>query len=192
MSKLFLDLDRTLFRTKDVPLIWQQIAAMYPSVDADKAYLDQPSYYVWSEGLYYHDFSHQLKDLGLEPSQVYEHVRSSELADGRMSFEGANEFIADVMAKHDVAVLTYGLSDYQGFKASLCPALADVPIITTLRPKREYLQETGESWLVDDKPLGNELPEHVSFIQVSLEGNQAPVQRWPVCTSLLEVGRIVS
>jgi hypothetical protein len=183
---VYLDLDRTLFRTGEAPVIWQAIAALYPEVDGTAAYEERERYYVYAHDQYYYDMSRQLESYGLDPETVYEQLRGSDLADGRFEYEGVHELILALKPHVDVQIFTFGADDYQRFKASLCPSLLGLPIVTTLRAKAEVLDDSeAECWLVDDRPIGDELPGNASFVQVSLEGKDVPPDAtWPVFRSL--------
>ena len=93
-------------------------------------------------------------------------------------------------------VLTYEPANYQQFKAALCPSLKEAEIITTLQSKGDYFREqclTGEVWMVDDKPIGGDLPDGVRFIQ-TVEYNDITASenpKWPVATALSQILEIV-
>jgi hypothetical protein len=194
MSQLliFLDLDRTLYRTAMAGAAkWRKIGELYPKVDARAAHDEQQRYYQRSGDSYAYDFTAHVSALGLDPATVYEQLRQSELADGRMEYDGVPELVSWAQSVGQVKVLTYGTDDYQRLKAALCPSLHNVEIITTLGSKSDYLQQQGDVWLVDDKPLGAELPANVHFIQALLEGQQATDGVWPVVTSLQQVPPLI-
>ncbi len=185
---VYLDLDRTLFKTADMSLVWEYIGSLYP--EAVDAFDSAETYFHYVGDMYYYDMGAHLTSLGLEPSEVYAAVANSELADGRLEAEGSKALI-DALTRdgYEVQVLTFGSDDYQRFKASLCPSLREVPVVTVLRSKADVLEELGEEcWLVDDRPLGDELPGNVSFVQVSPDGRAVPHDAdWTVKQSLLEV-----
>lgn len=188
---IYLDLDRTLFQTKMTNDIWPVIEQLYSQVDSAKAIAEREKYYRSDGDLYYHDVSRQLRDYGVEPYEVYEAVAKTELADGRFEFEGVRELVEGLREKgQEVTVLTYGSDHFQRFKVSLCPSLRDVAVVTTLRPKYEYLDmlEAIDVWVVDDKPIGDEISGLASFVQVSLEGIAVPpYASWPVFYNLRDV-----
>lgn len=186
---VYLDLDRTLFNTPEMGQVWDYIASLYP--ESADAFDDAEKYFHYVDDMHYYDMSAHLESLGLDPAEVYAAVAQSELADGRLEEAGAKELIGMLRnLGYEPVVLTFGSDDYQRFKASLCPALQDVPVMATLRPKSEVLEERGEEcWLVDDRPLGDELPGNVSFVQVSPDGAAVPYDAdWTVKRSLSEVG----
>lgn len=187
---VYLDLDRTIFQAGQTKQIWEKIAELYPEVTAEELHDGRRSFYHMIEDLYYYDFSSQLLSLGLSPEDVYNELAASELADGRLEFPGTSELVKTLQEHEaDVRVLTFGPDDYQRFKTSLCPSLRGLPVTTTLEPKRLLLEANEEEcWLVDDKAIGDELPGNVSFVQVSLEGNEVSRDElWPVYTSLTQV-----
>lgn len=166
-SVVYLDLDRTLYRTSlATKEKWRVVSEWYPHIDGAEAHAAQHDFYVYDESAYAYDFSAHVAGLGLNVPEAYEILRQSELADGRLEYDGVAELVAHARTIGDVQVLTYGMDDYQRLKASLCPSLASVPVVTTLRPKGEFLQDKGDVWLVDDKPLAGELPPNVRFIRV--------------------------
>jgi FMN phosphatase YigB (HAD superfamily) len=183
---VYLDLDRTLFRTGEASVIWQAIAALYPEVDVSNAFEDRASFFKYLGDQYYYDMSQQLQSYGLESESVYEQLRASDLTDGRFEYEGVHELILALKPHAEVRIFTFGADDYQRFKASLCPSLHGLTIVTTLRAKGDVLADSEEEcWLVDDRPIGDELPGNASFVQVSLEGKDVPPDAlWPVFRSL--------
>lgn len=182
MSLVYLDLDRTLFQTGRASEIWDVIGLLYPQIDALEAYKSRETYHHYVGELYYYDMSAHLESFGLDPETVYQQLQASELSDGRFEFEYCHELIASLSKQAEVHIFTFGMDDYQRFKASLCPSLRELPIMTTLRAKADVLEDSQEEcWLVDDKPIGDELSGNVSFVQVSLEG--APTSSdviWPL------------
>lgn len=186
----YLDLDRTLYKTSEAAVIkWQVMGELYDQVDASYEHDRQGQFYRHDDqGSYSYDFTAQLKDIGLDPAEVYPRLRGTRLSDGRLEYDGVKDLIDELEPLGGVAILTYGVDDYQRFKASLCPSISGIEVITTLGEKGDYLQDKGDVWLVDDKPLGDKLPENVSFIQV-LHGQDVTNQSWPVVSSLAEIGQ---
>lgn len=195
---IFLDLDRTLLDTDAFNHgHWQLIEQWCPEIDAKAELLRQNDFRVFDResGMNHYDFTTHLGALGLQAAKIYEQLRNSELADGRLEYPGAAELIKWAKQQGDVNILTYGHHDYQKLKYDLCPSLAGVNIIVTLQPKGEFFRQNapaGEAWLVDDKPIGDQLPAGVNFIQTagynSLEVGE---QAWPVARSLMDVIEIV-
>lgn len=194
MSQLsvFLDLDRTLYRTTAAGMAkWQKIGELYPQVNAITEHDRQHEFYRRSGDTYAYDFTAHVEALGLMPEVVYDQLRQSELADGRMEHDGVYDLVSWLQSVADVKILTYGIDDYQRLKASLCPSLQDVEVITTLGGKDEYLQDKGCVWLVDDKPLGDKLPATVQFIQACVEDQTVKAEPWPVVVSLQQVHELL-
>lgn len=187
---VYLDLDRTIFQTARAAELWQEVAKGFPDFDAELFHAERSEYYVHIGDMYYHDVSAQLTAAGYDPEEIYEYLRTSSLADGRLQFDGAEELVRGLEALgYTVRVLTFGATDYQVAKASLCPALLGLDIVTTLRPKAEFIDDAEEEcWLVDDKPIGDELSGLASFVQVSLESDPSEeLGDWPVFYSLHDV-----
>lgn len=194
MSKkplVFLDLDRTLFDTRRVTEIWQELAKKY-DIDPGAAAAERSKWYVWSSpDTYHHDFASQLRAYGIHPKEAYAYIQGSALADGRFEFPYVDQLITTLVPLSEIKVLTYGSRDYQEFKASLCPSLVNIDVVATLAPKPDAMAryvQTRDCWLVDDKPLGHELPKSVHFVQVALE-TEVPdyTENWPIFTSLKDV-----
>lgn len=181
--KIFLDLDRTLYKTDlGTQLIWQEIARRFPGINDRRELGRQNEFYVFDGDSYAYDMRAHLTSLGLDADRVMDYLSRSEIADGRLEYEGANELVSWAREVGEVAILTYGYDDYQRMKASLCPSINGVEIITTLKPKGDFFKTIqGEAWLVDDKPIGDELPEHVRFVQLlhSDEGEVSPDESSP-------------
>lgn len=184
---VYLDLDRTIFRTIDSKLIWDELAKHHS--EAAGAYEKRGDFHSTFGDMYSYDMSSHLQSIGLEPELIFRELIDSPVADGRLQYAGADELVAVLQKKADVKVLTFGYDENQRLRASLCPALRGLDIITTLRPKSEFFAAHPEpSWLIDDKPVGHELPPSVRFIQVSLEGLPFPDDAdWPTFTSLYGV-----
>ena len=190
-KRVFLDLDRTVFDTRLVGELWQQLAEYYP-IDPVQSAAERSKWYVWaSDDTYHHDFTAQLRAYGIHPKEAYARLQASPLRDGRFEFPYVDQLINTLLPLADVKILTYGSRDYQHFKASLCPSLDNITIVATLAPKSSVLEqhrETHECWLVDDKPIGHEVPRGVHFVQVALE-SEVPdfTENWPIFTSLKDV-----
>lgn len=196
--QLFFDLDRTLFRTSEFDQQrWQLLEQWFPGVIlAEREQPRQYEFFLHSGELYAYDCVAHLQALGLDAPAVLARLRQSPLADGRLEYEGTAQLIAWAQQQGEVTVLTYGPDEYQRLKAALCPSLREVTVVTTLRPKHEYFYELtleGEVWMVDDKPIGDELPAGVRFIQAA-GYNALPVPdgaAWPVATTLADISAII-
>ena len=185
---VYLDLDNTLFNLEGVEALWAYVESRYP--EAEGAYANHEQYHQQVGELAYYDLTAHLTALGLDPEFIYEELAASELADGTYQYDGAAELVTSLQALgFEVRVLTFGEDGYQRAKASLCPALRGIQVITTRRPKAEVLEDLEEGcWLVDDRPIGNELPNNVSFVQVVLNDKPVPSYTdWTVKRSLSEV-----
>lgn len=200
--QIFLDLDRTLFRTAEFDQEkWQFLAERYPAVILpERERGRQSEFYRYDGELYAYDFKAHLEALGLDPQLVKIELLQSPLADGHLEYTGAGELAAWAKNRDRAVILTYGDAWYQRLKRDLCPGLRGVEFITTLRPKAEFFQEllaagklTGDVWMVDDKPIGDELPAGVRFIQALLDGQPDPVKSaWPVARTLAQIPDIIS
>ena len=189
---VYLDLDRTLFQTDLFDkLRWQLLAKWYPDkIDLAVESQRQPKFYEYRGELYFYNFSAHMMELDISTTEVYEKIRTSELADGRLEYAGVFELINWIRERGEVRVLTFGPENYQSLKVSLCPSLKDVEVIITGEEKSAYFNtltdKSAEIWMVDDKPIRN-LPENVRFVQANLDGAKLPQQDWPVIEKLSEL-----
>lgn len=194
--KLVLDLDRTLFRTSDLDEAEWGLLGQQFGIDSKAELARRTDFHVRTEKAYYYDFAAHVRAAGLDEKEAFSFLLQSALADGRMEYDGVAELVAWARQRGTVHVLTYGPANYQRFKAALCPSLKEAEIITTLQSKGEYFREqcpTGEVWMVDDKPIGGDLPDTVRFIQTAeYNGIAAPEHpAWPVATALGQIPEIV-
>ena len=162
----YIDLDRTLFRTDRVGEIFDSIERLYPhNQHIKEGYEQRHAYYVTSrqtdgdDSSYYHDLVTQLCDAELDCEDVFLKL-ASQIGDGRFEYSGAKELIDTARARGDVKILTYGEDTYQRFKASLCPALTDVEVISIIEPKPQYLNTNAVAgdWIIDDKQMSGVKP----------------------------------
>ena len=193
---VFLDLDRTLFRTSDLDEAEWGLLGRQFGIDSEAELARRTDFHVRSEKAYYYDFAAHVRAAGLGEEAVFAFLLQSTLADGRMEYDGVAELVTWAKQRGTVHVLTYGPANYQRFKAALCPSLKEAEIITTLQSKSKYFREqcpTGEVWMVDDKPIGGDLPDTVRFIQTAeYNGIAAPEHpAWPVATALSQIPEIV-
>ncbi|QHU90186.1 hypothetical protein GWK74_01445 [Candidatus Saccharibacteria bacterium oral taxon 488] len=193
---LFLDLDRTLFRTSELDAAEWGLLGQQFGIDSEAELKRRTDFYVRTEKAYYYDFAAHVQAAELGEEAVFSFLLQSTLADGRMEYDGVAELVAWARQRGTVHVLTYGPANYQRFKAALCPSLEGVEIITTLQSKSDYFREqrpTGEVWMVDDKPIGGDLPDGVRFIQtVEYNNITAPEHpAWPVATALSQIPGII-
>mgnify|MGYP000388904420 CR=1 FL=1 len=193
---LFLDLDRTLFRTSELDEAEWGLLGRQFGIDSEAELARRTDFHVRTEKAYYYDFAAHVRAAGLGEEAVFAFLLQSTLADGRMEYDEVAELVAWARQRGSVSVLTYGPKDYQQFKAALCPSLKEVEIITTLQPKGDYFREqcpTDEVWMVDDKPIGGDLPDGVRFIQTAEYNSIAAPEHpaWPVATALSQIPEIV-
>lgn len=169
MSKLLLDLDRTLFDTDlFVGTVWSWLGKTY-GVDVQAASAGRSSYYHYVDDMYDYDFFRHITDLGIDKQDVIKYARH-EL---KTSFifpdvEPFLEFTSDL----DRAILTFGNEPYQSFKLSFCPQLLDLSVNMTLEHKSAYIQAHwpgSPTVLIDDKLLAGTLPDTTRFIQLNRE-----------------------
>ena len=194
--KLVLDLDRTLFRTSELDKAEWGLLGRQFGIDSEAELARRTDFHVRTEKAYYYDFAAHVRAAGLGEEAVFAFLLQSVLADGRMEYDGVAELVTWAKQRGTVHVLTYGPANYQRFKAALCPSLEGAEIITTLQSKGDYFREqclTGEVWMVDDKPIGGDLPDGVRFIQTAeYNGVTAPEHpAWPVATALSQIPEIV-
>lgn len=191
-----LDLDDTLLQNRSMLRgIWQHIATVFSdaAVDPDMAYDSSQTYYAeTAPGMFTYDFDKHLGYYGIDPAAAYESVGASDLSDGRYEIDNLSQFISDVQRVADLLIVTYGYDGFQRLKASLCPSLDGIEIITTLGGKAQLLRENkAVRYMVDDRPVPD-LPDTIKFVMVSLVGKSVePNLPWPVFTNLKEVGEYV-
>ncbi len=192
-TTFYLDLDRTLFRTERASEIYDAIKKVYPDSAAMRAGYDKRAdYYVFphkKDGdsvTYYHDMVSQLRAANLDYQQVFNAI-CSELSDGRLEYSGLEEFIRLLKQRGAIKILTYGEDRYQRFKASLCPSLAGIEIITLIGSKSEYLNTHAlpGDWIIDDKRIEG-LKPGIRMVQILHDSRVAADVR-----SLADAGKIV-
>ena len=194
--RVFLDLDRTLFRTSELDEAEWGLLGRQFGIDSEAELARRTDFHVRSEKAYYYDFAAHVRAAGLGEEAVFSFLLQSTLADGRMEYDGVAELVTWAKHRGTVHVLTYGPANYQRFKAALCPSLEEVEIITTLQSKGDHFREqcpTGEVWMVDDKPIGGDLPDTVRFIQTAEYNSIAAPEHpaWPVATALSQIPGII-
>ncbi len=191
---VYLDVDRTLFNTDLFDeLRWQLLRQKY-GVDSNER-ARQPEFYRRWDDMWFYDFSAHMNDIGISVDEVYEYLHGSALADGRLEYDGVGELVEWIQVHGTARLLTYGADDYQRLKVVLCPSLQGLEIITTQASKGHFFAThtlNGSIWMVDDKPIGDELPGNVHFIWVSFASvSTPPTGAWPVAQSLHDVIRIL-
>ncbi len=187
-----LDLDDTLVQNrKMIRGIWQYLAMVFPeaSIDPDRAYARLQDFYVETDSnLFAYNFDKHLQYYGIDPTDAYKSIVASELSDGRYEVNNLAGFVADIDKIAELLIITYGYDGYQRLKASLCPSLSGIEIITTLKNKSQALRRyPAIRYMVDDRQLFD-LPDTVKFVMVSLVGKTVDKSATePVYTSLQEV-----
>ncbi len=199
--KFFLDLDRTLFRTDKMGEVARAMAELFPALGDGTAFWQESKQfyeYPFGDATYFHNMVAQIESHGVSSEEVFAAMRQTEWGDGRMQYKGTAELINDLEGRGEVRILTFGEECYQSFKASLCPSLAQVAINATLQQKGEYLSKIQlplASWMVDDKPIGDQLPQPMRFIQI-LHGEAVAGETggkdWPVASTLDEVQQLIA
>lgn len=190
--KTYIDIDRTVFDTaKATDIIWGKLGELY-GVDSALENSRQREFYVYSDdNTYHYDFAAHLIDIGKDPDEVAAQLISSDIADDRLLLPGAKEFIDTVSQHNDSEFLTYGNDYFQILKVALCPAMGGLAVNVILSPKAEFLSDKPNCNLVDDKPIGDTLPDTVNFYQVQLEEKKKLDEPWPVYTSLSDVSDLI-
>lgn len=189
MPKVYLDVDRTLFDTnKFDALRWQFLEGKY-GVSAEKERARQREFYVELGGAETYDLAAHMACLGIDADEVRDALRRSELADGRLEYTGVGKLVEWLGQHGSVALLTFGFEADQELKLALCPSLRDVETIITLETKNKFFMQNSEpAVLLDDKPIGESLPPHVTFVQSTGYNDIASPEGapWPVVRSLGE------
>ena len=93
-----------------------------------------------------------------------------------------------------VKLLTYGRDDFQKLKYDLSPSLTEYELITTLKPKHIFFKELAQkAILLDDKPIGEQMPDNVTFIQSIGYNGVEPLDEfdWQTVPSLEEFADVV-
>ena len=192
----YLDLDRTLFRTGVFDeQRWKLLAKWYPDIiSLDIESTRQSEFYVHRQELYFYDFSAHMNSLNIDTSEIYERLRTSELADGRLEYDGVRKLVEWLRMRGNVRVLTFGSEDYQSLKVALCPSLYDVEIVITGDEKGMYFRSLDTStknvWMIDDKPIRN-LPRNIQFVQANMDGELPTTQQWPMIERLIDIPGII-
>ena len=192
MTGVYLDLDRTLFNTDLFDeLRWSFLEREF-DISPEQGKSRQRQFFIYDEDMYMYDFAEHMCSLGLDADQVYEAIRHSELAEGRLEYPGTDRLVRELGEK--AKILTYGADDYQRLKVDLCPSLVGVPIVTTQKPKGLFFRDNPTpAVLFDDKPIGDELPSSVTFVQSTSYNNLTapPDAPWHKVTSIDEFRELI-
>jgi len=179
MSKLLIDLDRTLFDTASfVDSLWSWMAAEY-GVDSEKEReRGKQQFYNYVGDMYDYDFFAHIQDLGIDKDDLDKQVR--QVLRPSFEFPDVEEFL-ERTADADRAILTFGNEPYQSFKLSFCPQLLGLmPVYMTTQSKPGYIEShwPGEpTILIDDKQLAGTLPETTRFIHLDRMQEASIVER---------------
>lgn len=170
MSKLLLDLDRTLFDTDlFIRTLWTWIGQAY-GVDIQAARANQGTYYRYVGDMYDYDFFRHIQDLGIDKQDLITRVHQ-ELKQSHFLYPDVAAFL-ELTHDLDRAILTFGNEPYQSFKLSFCPQLLELPVYMTLEQKPGYIQAHWPdiaTTLIDDRLLAGSLPSTTTFIQLNRE-----------------------
>src|SRR5690606_24629194 len=89
---IFLDLDRTLFRTENVDQLWEFIEEKLPNINTAGAAQLAAKFYIYDGDLYCYDMGAHLVSLGLKPQQVYD-LLVKKFGDGQFEYPGISELL---------------------------------------------------------------------------------------------------
>lgn len=191
MNRHFIvDLDRTLFATGIfAPRLLNWIEQTY-AIEKDTLSREQEKYSIYADDLRAYDLFEHLAHHHVDAEDFTDKLLASEFANDTYLFEGARELLDECLSKGEVTILSFGPDDYQRLKYRLCPSIVSRAIlVTTLIPKYQMIHTITEGPLtvIDDKPIGAQLPANVEFIQALPELDVMPDQPWPVYKSLTEI-----
>jgi hypothetical protein len=170
-----MDLDRTLFDTElFFNTVWSYVGGYYGLDDANEKSKAKEYFDAYGDSYDYRFFDHLRESIGADFDQE-EFVR------------GAKQELSGTFLYSDVtpevlemthAILTFGNREYQTFKLSLCPELADVERHIVLETKGEYISRTFKTptVLVDDKDLSAEIVPPARFIRIDRSSGGAKVE----------------
>ena len=198
LPEIYLDLDRTLFKTSEfIGEVWQVIGEVNDGVDSSAELSRLADFYIENQDdddYRDYDFSKHLKAVGLPVAEVYGLIRDRLKSD---NFEPAG--VSRLLRRLDelglaVKIFTYGRDDFQKLKFDLSPSLAEYELITTLKPKHTFFEELAQkAILLDDKPIGEQMPDNVTFVQSIGYNGVEPSDEfdWQTVSSLEEFADVV-
>ena len=198
LPEIYLDLDRTLFKTSEfIGEVWQVIGEVNDGVDSSAELSRLADFYIENQDdddYRDYDFSKHLKAVGLPVAEVYGVIRDRLKSD---HFEPAG--VSRLLRRLDelglaVKIFTYGRDDFQKLKFDLSPFLAEYELITTLKPKHTFFEELAQkAILLDDKPIGEQMPDNVTFVQSIGYNGVEPSDEfdWQTVSSLEEFADVV-
>lgn len=187
---IYLDLDRTLFRTDDftVPL-WQTIAELYdrPEYAAEASRVKE--YYLPNDVQPLYGLAHHAASVGIRDRALFDKLANSKLSQTDWLYPGADELITWLRARGAVEVLTWGEDDFQSLKLQLCPLLTALPAHIIQTNKATWLKDRAPALIVDDRPLAPQLKgSGVDAIQIlHADARSTGNVAWPVVGSLVEL-----
>lgn len=195
---VYLDLDRTLFKTGEfIGEVWRIIGEANDMVDVSAELSRLTDFYIENKDDDSHrdyDFSKHLRAVGLPVDEVYALIRDK-LGSYNFEYSGVSELLRRLdRLGLVVRVFTYGRDDFQRLKFALSPSLVGYEMITTLKPKHTFFEELGQdAILFDDKPISGQMPDNVTFIQsIGYNGVEPPREfDWQTASSLEEFGNVV-
>ncbi len=163
---VYLDLDRTLFRTDDfMSKLWQTLADLYGWAKLTQESNRLAGHYVHQDdGQKLYDLSAHLKEVNIEPADAYGRLHHSKLAGDDWLYPDAVKLVGWLSTHSRVEILTYGAHDFQRLKLDFCPKLADVPATIIQTDKADWLRGKTSTLLIDDKPVA--AGEGVDVLQI--------------------------
>ena len=173
---VYLDLDRTLFRTDEfMGELWQVIAELYREPEyAEEATRLANHYVPQSDGQPLYDLSTHLRALGLNPEMLYPQLVQSRLSEIDWLYDGAVQLIDWLVDNTEVRILTYGAETFQRLKLALCPKLAGIPVTIIQSDKAEWLaSQRAAGVLIDDKAVA--VPATMQLLHVAHDASAQQV-----------------
>lgn len=161
-SRIYLDLDRTLFNTPVfVPELVAAAEKLY-GLDAQQFQKDMATYYLSSADgqLQHYDFFAQLAAHAIDIRHAERELLAA-LHGRNYVYDDAREMLQLLGSTPiTLGIVSYGTQFYQLFKYKAAPELAGLPIKVVFHDKATYIAEQPHepSWLVDDKITSN-LPD---------------------------------
>lgn len=195
---VYLDLDRTLFRTGEfIKEAWRVIAETNDRVDASAELSRLMDFYIENKddnSYRDYDFSKHLRATGLPVDEIYALIKDK-LGSYDFGYLGVGELLRRLdRLGLTVKIFTYGRDDFQRLKFDLSPSLAGCEMITTLKPKHTFFEELAQKVILfDDKPIDGLMPNNVTFIQSTGYNGVEPPEEfdWQAVSSLEEFGSAV-
>lgn len=167
---LLVDFDRTLFDTSRFAEAWWRWAAERYRIDIARELGRMEEYFNYVGQWRSYDFYRHVAELSLDQpvDQVLEEARLA-LAAQDFTYPDAGA-VFKLRTQRPIELVTFGNQQYQSYKISFVPALADWTKHITEVDKADYLRVKFGSApliLVDDKDLTAELSTNVDFIRLN-------------------------